>query len=276
MIIIGERINSSRKRIREAMDSRDDPLLAQEARLQIESGAAFIDINSAATMEAEIDILTQLIVYLQQEVGCSISIDSPNPDAIRAALSVHKGKPFVNSITAEREKLERLLPIISENDSYVVALTIDDNGMPHDADGRVALADKIISEAQSFGIPKDNIYIDALVKPVSTEADQAASFLEAVGMLKSKGIKTVGGLSNVSFGLPQRGLLNAAFLRLAMERGIDAAIIDPTDVLIRKVLEGKELPDEQFSLAKDLLLGRDEFSMAYIKAFREGRLEVKT
>jgi len=144
--------------------------------------------------------------------------------------------------------------------------------MPDNIDDRVSIAEDIISAAASKGVHKNNIFIDPLVKPISTEPKQAYCFLESIKALKKKGIRCIGGLSNVSFGLPQRDLLNAVFTKLAIAAGIDAAIIDPTQNLVKDLLSGKELPKEIFSLAEDALLGRDEYSIKYIKAFREGIL----
>lgn len=272
MLIIGERINSSRKSIKEAIARKNGPFLIEEARRQLSNGASFIDVNCAASMQKEAEDLIWLIAQIQQALDCKISIDSPSTQAIKAALKIHKGSPFINSITAEKQRLELMLPLVKENNGYVVALTMDEKGIPQDAEEKLRLADKIIEAATNVGIPKQNVYVDPLVKPIGIEPEQAYSFLGTVRRLKDKGIKTIGGLSNVSFGLPRRNLLNAAFLKLAIECGIDAAILDPTDNLIKRVLDGKELPRGPFILAKDALLGRDSAGLDYINAFRKGRL----
>lgn len=272
MIIIGERINSSRKGIKEAISGKDAPFLIEEARAQLSSGASFIDVNCASSLQKEAEDLIWLITRIQESLGCEISIDSPNPQAIKAALKTHRGRSFINSVSAEEEKLELLLPLVKESDSYVVALTMDGKDIPQGVEDRLSLADRIIDAAISLGIPKESVYIDPLVKPIATEPNQAHAFLWTVKRLKDKGIKTIGGLSNVSFGLPGRSLLNATFLKLAMERGIEAAILDPTDKLVKLVLDAKELPEEPSALAEKALLGEDPYSMNYIKAFREGRL----
>lgn len=272
MIIIGERINSSRKKIKEAIGKKDINFLEEEARAQISNGAAYIDINCATSLEKETEDLLWLISQMQEKLRCSISIDSPNLAVIKEALKIHKGTAFINSITAEKEKLEALPALTKDDKARVVVLAMDENGMPQDAEGRIKIAEGAIDAALKEGVDKKNIYIDPLVKPISTEAKQAYYFLEAVKRLKEKEINVVGGLSNVSFGLPARSLLNAAFLKLAIESGIDAAIIDPTDELIKTVLDGNDLPQEPFILAKSALLGEDAYSMNYIKAFREGKL----
>ncbi|NQT95105.1 MAG: dihydropteroate synthase [Candidatus Omnitrophica bacterium] len=275
MKVIGERINSTRKSIKEAISSKDLDFLLKEAEQQIAAGANYIDINCAASLENEGSDLIWLIKEVRNRFGCGISIDSPDLKLIESLLdTLDVDKPFINSITAEEEKLQMLPSLFTKKDSFVIGLTIDDNGMPTDADGRINLAEKIINTAAENGIDKNNIYIDPLVKPVSTEAQQASYFLEAVKDLSAKGIKTIGGLSNASFGLPKRGILNAAFLKLCIDAGMDAFIIDPTAELSKRVLDGKELPREQFKLAEDTLLGKDAYAMNYIKAFRDGALNI--
>lgn len=272
MIIIGERVNSSRKSIKEALDKRDADCLLKEADDQFKANAEYIDVNCAASKGNEKELLCWLVQFFQKKVGCLIAIDSPDPAVILPSLQMHKGKAFINSISGEKEKLNVLLPLIKEYNAYVVALLIDDKGMAMDIKRRVSIADEILKSAEKFGISMENIFIDPLAKPVSTEPEQAKMFLETVKIFKSKGIKTVGGLSNVSFGLPRRALINAVFLKLAREAGIDAAIIDPTETLIQKVLSGNKLDSEKSKFAEDAILGKDSYSMAYITAFREGKL----
>jgi cobalamin-dependent methionine synthase I len=273
MIIIGEKINSARKSIKEALADNNLDTLLKEADMQLLFGADYIDINTAGSIEREKDDLLWLIEKIQNRFDCHISIDSPDAPIVEEAIKLCKKKPFINSISAQKQRLPLLERFMGQRDSYIIVLAMDDNGMPNDVDGRISIAEHIISFADSHGISRDNIFIDTLVKPVSTEPEQAKFFLESVKLLKAKGIKCIGGLSNVSFGLPKRELLNAAFIRLALNAGIDAAIIDPTQGLVKGVLEGKNSPDELFTLAEEAVLGKDMYSMNYIKAFREGRLD---
>lgn len=276
MLIIGERINSSRKPVARAIVRKDEKFLIEQARLQIESGAHFIDINCAVSLEKEKEDLIWLIKTLQDNLEVYISIDSPNPEVIEQALKIHKGKPFVNSITAESEKLKHMLGILEDKDVFIIALTIDNNGIPDTSEKRVKLAKDLVNSLKHAGIKSDNIYIDPLVKPISSEPDQAKEFLEAIRVLKQNGIKTIGGLSNVSYGLPARRILNAVFLSLAIEAGIDAVIIDPVDEVVQSVIKAgdKGLPfqEETFKLVKQALLGEDAYCKDYIRAFREERL----
>ena len=277
MFIIGERINSSRKSISEAIEKKDKDFLIGEAKLQIDAGADFIDINCATSMDNEVSDMKWLMDGVQTATGAAISIDSPDPKVIDEALKNHKGKPFINSVTGESDKLKDMLDIISGKDLYAIALTMDDSGMPSDCDSRVAMARKMASSLKEASLSLDEIYVDLLVKPISSEPGQAKEYLEAIRILQSDGIKAVGGLSNVSFGLPKRAILNAVFLEMAMEAGIGAAIIDPSGPLMQEVIKNKRivsLDKSMILLAKAALLGEDQFCMNYITAFREGKLEI--
>ncbi len=272
MLIIGERINSSRKTIEQAISKKDAPFLIEQARLQAESDANFVDVNCGVRLEKEKQDLVWLIKTLQENLNIPISIDSPDPEAIDAALKAHKGKPFVNSITAESKKLKSMLDILKGKDAFIIALTMDDSGIPSSSEERITIAKRLVDSLKKAGINADNIYVDPLVKPISSEPDQAKQFLEAVATLKQNGIKTIGGLSNASYGLPMRRILNAAFLSLAVEAGIDAVIIDPVDKLIQSAIKRQTPNSQAFNLAKQALLGEDPYCTNYIKAFREGRL----
>lgn len=275
MIVIGERINSTRKNIKEALECKNLDLLLDEAGRQLSSGADYIDINTAGHIGYERDDLLWLVENIQNKFDCNISIDSPDSSIVKEALKLCRHKPFINSISAEKNRLLLLKELMRQKDSYIVILAINENGMPSDVEGRLAIADDIISFARSQEIDKKNIFIDPLVKPISTEPQQAGFFLESVKLLKEKGISCIGGLSNVSFGLPRRDILNAVFIKLALDAGIDAAIIDPAQKAASDVLKGKHLPEEIFLLAEDAILGKDEYSMNYIKAYRAGCLDAR-
>jgi cobalamin-dependent methionine synthase I len=272
MIIIGEKINSTRKNIKQALSDKNLEALMEEVAGQLSSGSDYIDINTAASIEREKDDLLWLIDNAQNRFDCGISIDSPDSSIVRECLKSCKHKPFINSISAETSRIALMKELMNSKDSYIIVLAMDDNGMADNLESRLSIAEKIISFADSQGIDKDNVFVDPLVKPVSTEPDQAVFFLEAVRLLKDKGIRCIGGLSNVSFGLPRRDILNAVFIKLARDAGIDAAIIDSTQAIVKETLNNKELPEEIFSLAQDVITGKDDYSMRYIKAFREGRL----
>lgn len=265
MLIIGERINSTRVRINEALKRRDAAFIAREARLQHEAGAHFIDINCAVTSGSEEQEIDWAISVVQSELpGVSISIDSPNYLAIDRALGVYKGSGqlIINSITADAERIGRIAPLARAHRAGLIALTMDERGMPDTVDERVAIAGRMLEMTTAAGIDPAMIYFDPLIRPVATEPSQAARFLEAIPRIKELGpVKTVCGLSNVSFGLPRRSVVNGAFLAMALKAGLDAAILDPLDKQIVSSLR-----------ASAALLGQDEFCGEYIRAFREGKL----
>ncbi|OIO40515.1 MAG: hypothetical protein AUJ75_00165 [Candidatus Omnitrophica bacterium CG1_02_49_10] len=262
MIIIGERINSTRKSIKEALDRKSADFLLNEAGVQINAGAAYLDVNTATMMEKEIESMKWLVTTIQAKFDIPLCIDSPDPACIEAGLSVHKGKALVNSITAEKGRSKEILPLVKRYGSLVIGLTIDENGMPITADERFDIVKRIISDIKGAGISEKDLYIDPLVRPVSSEQAQALQMLEAMRMIKtSTEANIVVGLSNISFGLPNRALLNATFLSMAMCYGLDAAIIDPTDTQIHATLK-----------ASEAILNSDQYCMRYIKASREGKI----
>jgi cobalamin-dependent methionine synthase I len=231
MIIIGERLNSSRRAVLEALRSKDEAYLVREARAQRDAGAAYIDLNAAALLGGETDALAWAVPLLQRELGVSLAIDTPSAGAMEAALRLHKGQAVLNSLTAESACLARLLPVVRELKPKVIALCLDDRGIPKTADQAGAIAERMVEALGKEGVASQDILIDPLVRPVGVEQEAALLFLESLGTIKKRlpGVGTVAGISNVSFGLPLRRLLNRTLLALALERGLDAAILDPLD-----------------------------------------------
>ena len=265
MLIIGERINSTRPKIQEAIKERNAAHVVKEAKNQLAAGARYIDVNCAVTTGDELQDMDWVISVIQSEVPeVSICIDSPNYLSLERGLKVYnsKGRLFINSITAEDSRISNVLPLAIKYKTKLVALAMDDNGMPDTAAGRFDIARRIFDKVKREGFDTNDLYIDALIRPISTEPAQAREFLKSLKLIKSLGnVNTICGLSNVSFGLPDRGLVNSIFLAMAMAEGLDAAIIDPTEKHIASSLA-----------ASDALLGDDEYCGRYITAFREGRL----
>lgn len=266
MLIIGERINSTRPKIQEAIRSRNASYIVREAASQLKAGAGYIDINCAVTSGDELQDMDWAISVLQSELpDISICVDSPNYLAIERALKVYKAKGaiFINSITGEEERIAKITPLAIRYSASLIALTMDSSGMPNTAEERMEIARKIAVRVGAAGFDMERLYFDALIRPISTEAEQAREFLRSIPMIKSLGrVKTICGLSNVSFGLPARGSANAAFLSMAMHAGLDAAILDPTDAHISSAIA-----------ASEALLGTDEYCAGYIRAFRSGLLK---
>ncbi|MCM8790424.1 MAG: dihydropteroate synthase [Candidatus Omnitrophica bacterium] len=265
MLIIGERINSTRPRIEEAIKARNAAHILKEASAQLRAGADYIDINCAVTTGDELQDMDWIISVLQSEIPeINICIDSPNYRAIEKALTVYKGKGkiFINSITGEEPRIAKILPMAVKYKTKLIALTMDEKGMPNSAAERVEIAKKIVEHVKKGGFNTEDLYFDALIRPVATEPGQALEFLRAIPAIKGLGnVKTICGLSNVSFGLPHRGTVNAAFLSMAAAAGLDAAILDPTDRHISSAMA-----------ASAVLLNEDQYCAGYIKAFRDKRL----
>lgn len=260
MIIIGERLNSSRKPVFEAFKKRDVNFLLEEALKQKEAGAHYLDLNAAAFLEEEIDILQWAIPIIQDKVNIPICIDTPNAEAMEKALEVHKGTAILNSITGEKGKIEKYLPLIKKFRPKIIALCLDENGLPSSPQKEIDVVKKIINELKTNGISEKEVFIDPLVRPIGTDSNAGLLFLKSLEGIKNEfpEIKTIAGISNISFGLPNRKLLNRAFFIIASYIGLDAAIIDPLD---------EELMDFLFST--QAILGKDNYCSNYLKHFRK-------
>lgn len=256
MIIIGELINTSRPEVNEAVENRDEQFFIDLAQAQEAAGATYVDVNAGSRIHDEVEILTWLIELVQENVEAPLCIDSPNHLAIEAALKVYKGEPMVNSITAEKERIDQLLPILKEYKPRIVALCMDDTGMPSTAEQRLAVADVLAELLTDAGIPEDYIFFDPLVKPMSVDDTSGLQVLDSVKVLREKypNMHITSGLSNISYGLPSRTDINQAFLMMCMDRGMDSAIIDPLDERMMTLIKSAEV-----------VLGRDTYCKNYLK-----------
>jgi len=265
MLIVGELINASRKNIGTAIEAQDQETIQKIARDQFEAGADFIDVNAGVFVGKEGDYLKWLVNIVQSVVDAPCCIDSADPKAIEAALSIHKGTAMINSISLEKERYENLLPIVAGTELKVVALCMSDEGMPETAEQRLSIADKLVNGLVKNDISLDNIYVDPLVQPISTNSSFGVEFLKALELITSnfQGVHTICGLSNISYGLPKRKLLNQTFLVMAVAKGLDAAIINPLD---RRMMAN--------IIAAEALIGRDEFCAEYLNAYRAGKLDL--
>ena len=269
MLIVGERINTSRKVkgepvIENAVKNREAAYFIELARKQHEAGAAYIDVNAGTLLEGEPEALEWLVTTIQGELDVPLSLDSPNPVAIERALKVHKGQAMINSITAEKDRYEKILPLVKEYETKVIALSMGDAGIPDDAEGRISVARELVGNLLAEGVKPENIYSDPLVYPVATGAQYGLAVLETIRTMKAEfpDLQTIAGVSNVSHGMPVRKYLNQAFIVMCMTAGLDAAIIDPLDRQLSALV-----------YAAEALRGRDEFCAEYLSAAREGRFE---
>jgi len=265
MIIIGELINASRKQIAPAIENKDADTIQKIAKDERENGADFIDVNAGVFVGKESDYLKWLVTTVQETVEAPCCLDSPDPKAIETALSIHKGVPMINSISLEKERYKALLPVVSGTECKVVALCMSDKGMPETTDDRVSIADELINNLLKNNVPLDNIYVDPLVQPVSTKDSYGIEFLNAIEKIINKfpGVHTICGLSNISFGLPERKFLNQTFMVMAITKGLDAAIVNPLDKgMMAKIV------------AAETLAGKDEYCSQYLQAWRDKEFEL--
>lgn len=228
-VIIGERINpTGKKKLQAALREGDSGYVLGEALKQEEAGAHILDVNVGLPGLDEPAVLTQTVEAIQAVTGLPLQLDSSDPAAMERALRRYNGKPLINSVNGKEESLNAILPLVKKYGGGLVCLTLDDGGIPATAEGRVAIAETIIRRAEALGIPRRELLVDGLTMPVSAGADNARVTLETLRRAKRElGVKTALGVSNVSFGLPRRELLNQAFFTMALEQGLDGAIINP-------------------------------------------------
>ena len=263
MLIIGERINTSTKKIASAVERRDVDFIQKEAITQVRAGAKMIDVNAGTFISEEPESLRWLVQTIQHAVDLPLCLDSSNPMAIATALAARKGNAMINSITAQKDRFLEMLPVIKEYKCSVVALCLSDTGIPTTVEERVEVASHLVRKLEDEGIPRDTIYVDPVVTPLSVNAHSAKDALDTIEIVMKlfEGIHTICGVSNVSFGLPFRQQLNQIFLMMAMTKGLDAAILDPRDIRMMMNI-----------ITADAISGRDEFCLNYINAYREGKL----
>jgi 5-methyltetrahydrofolate--homocysteine methyltransferase len=257
-VLIGERINpSGRKKLSEAIKAGQLEIIGSEAKAQVEAGADIIDVNVGAFGVDEVDVLPRAVKIAMKAVDAPLCIDSSDSDALVAALKVYKGKPLVNSVSGEEKSLAKVLPVIKEYGAAVVGLTQDDEGIPTGADRRVAIAHKIVERATKIGIPPEDIVIDCLAFAVGADTNSGRVTMETIQRVKAElGVNMTLGASNISFGLPDRDLINYAFMSVVIAAGATSLIVNVAKV--RPIV-----------LAADLVLAQDKRARRYIDAYRQ-------
>lgn len=263
-MLVGERINATgRKKLSAALKSGDMALIREEALAQVEAGADILDVNTGIAGCDESILLPEVVRTVMDTVDIPLCLDSGNPKALEAALKVYRGKPLLNSVTGEEHSLKTVLPLVKEYQAAVIGLVIDDEGISDDPDKRVAIAGKIIERAEALGIPSEDIVIDCLVQSVGTDDRATLVTIETIRKLRMKlPVNITIGASNGSFGLPDRNLLNNAFIAIAIAAGATCAIANVAQV--RPIV-----------LAADLLVGRDKYARRYIEAYRQRQRQQK-
>ena len=257
-VIIGERINPAGKtKLQESLKVGNLDIIRSEALAQAQAGADILDINVGTFGVDEVTLLPQAVQAVMDTIDIPLCIDSNNPAALEAALKIYKGKPLINSVSGEEHSLTRVLPMVREYGAAVVGLVQDDEGIPKDAGRRVSIARKIVERAEAVGIARENIVIDCLAFAVGADTISGPAVIEAIRKIKAElGVNMTLGASNISFGLPDRELLNNAFVAMAVAAGITCLITDAAKV--RPAI-----------VATDLLLGRDRHARRYIEAYRQ-------
>ncbi len=262
-VILGERINpTGKKKLAAALVVGDLEIVRQEALEQVEAGADVLDVNVGAAGVDEVDLLPRAAQLVLETVDVPICIDTPNVEALAAALARHKelnpdGRPLVNSVNGEESSLQRVLPLVAEYGAVVIGLCMDDDGIPATPEQRLDVAKKIVARAETHGIGREDILIDCLALTVGADSQAGWITLETIRLVREElGVNLALGASNVSFGLPERETINGIFLGMAIARGLNCPIVDAAKV-------------GHYVLAADLALGRDDYAMRYLKAFRK-------
>lgn len=256
MIVISERINGLFTSVMRAIDSKDEKFIQDLAVSQVEAGAGILDINTGPGVDNAPEIMTWLVKTVQDAVDVQLSIDTPKMDAMEAGVKAANKKVLINSTTAEAEKMGILFPMAAEHGSDIICLTLDEKGIPNDANSRCELAMVMVAQAMELGIDTTRIYLDPLVLPVGAAQDQGPKVLEALSMFKAiadPAPKSVVGLSNVSNNTKERSLLNRAYLAMLMANGLDSAIMDPNDGELMAIVKASEVLLNKKLYADDFL-----------------------
>lgn len=258
--IIGERINpTGRKLLAKEMAAGDLSRVERDAVAQVAAGAHVLDVNAGIPMIDEPELLAQAIKLVQSVTDAPISIDSSMVSALQRGLEVYEGKALLNSVTGEEERLEEVLPLVKKYGAAVIAICNDETGISHDPDVRFAVAKKIVERAMDHGIPKEDVIVDPLIMPIAALPTAGRQVFKLLYRIRAElGVNTTGGASNVSFGLPNRTVINAHFLSMAISHGLTSAITNPSEESIRQSI-----------LAADMLVGHDDNCMNWIRSNRQ-------
>ena len=257
-VLIGERINpTGKKEMAEALKAGNLEIVRKEALAQAQAGADIIDVNVSTFGVDEVTLLPQVVRVVMDTVDVPLCLDSANPKALEAALKVYKGKPLINSVSGEEQSLAKILPLVREYGTAVISLTQDEDGIPSDSERRVAIAHKIVERAEASGIPREDVIIDCLCLAVGADTRSGLVTIDTIRRIKAElGVNLTLGASNISFGLPDRNLLNSAFLAITIAAGVTCPIVDVAKV--RPIV-----------LAADLVLGLDKRGRRYTRVYRQ-------
>ena len=263
MIIIGEKINGTRKAVAEAIKKRDAGFIQDLAVWQVKGGAAFLDVNAGTHPDTEPDDITWLVATIQNVTDVTLCIDSANPKALEAGIKAAKKLPMINSLSGEMNRIEGVLPLAAEYGTELVVLALDDHGIPKTAGDRLAIVRKLVGLCKRNNLPEERLYVDPLVTTIATDNQSGLIAFATIRAIKSEfpAIHVTCGLSNISFGQPSRGMINQAFAALAIGAGLDSAIMDPNDGELRSIIYSAEM-----------VIGADPDCLRFNQAYRQGRI----
>ncbi|MCL5406191.1 MAG: methyltetrahydrofolate cobalamin methyltransferase [Deltaproteobacteria bacterium] len=264
MILIGEKINGTRKQVGEAIEKRDADFIRDLALRQFQGGASYLDLNAGSLPEREPEDMAWLVEIVQEAVpDATLCLDSPNHKALRAGIQKAAKTPMLNSLSGEQFRVDGVLPLACEFGTELIILPISDSGIPGDAAGRLAVVRRLVEMTRKGGLPDEKLFVDPLVMAISTGVENGNITFETCRKISEEfpRVHITCGLSNISFGMPLRSILNQAFLVLGIQAGMDSAILDPE----RRELRG-------MMMAAETLLGKDRHCMNFNRAFRAGKI----
>ncbi|MCP3891570.1 MAG: dihydropteroate synthase [Desulfobulbaceae bacterium] len=261
--VIGERINTTLKKVQAAVAERDFEYIANDVKLQTEAGATYIDVNAGARIGHEEEDMKWLLEVVQGVTTLPLCLDSPDPKILEVAYGLVSNKPLVNSISLEKDRFDPMIKYLKGKECGVIALCMDDAGMPKTVEDIVARAKTLVKELEAIGFQREDIFIDPLIQPMSVDGNNGNVAMEAIKTIMTdlEGVHTTGGLSNISFGLPERRIVNRCFLAMMIANGFDSAIMDHLDKDIMAL-----------TTTADMIAGNDDFCMNFLKSVRAGKV----
>ena len=267
MIVIGEKINGTRKQVAKAIQERDSAFIQDLARSQFENGASYLDINAGTLPQREPEDMTWLVQNVQEAAPEAVlCLDSANPAALKAGIEKTEKTPMINSLSGESFRIEGVLPMACEFQTELIVLALDDKGIPKTSDGRLAIVRKLIDMTRQGGLPDEKLFVDPLIMAISTGTENGNVSLETCRRIRQEfpNVHLTCGLSNISFGMPLRSVLNQAFIVLTMQAGMDSVIVNPEERELRSIM-----------MAAETILGKDRHCMNFNRAFRAGKIGPK-
>ncbi|MBW2322961.1 MAG: methyltetrahydrofolate cobalamin methyltransferase, partial [Deltaproteobacteria bacterium] len=261
MIVIGEKINGTRKSVAKAIEEKNREFIKNLAIRQVEAGADYLDINAGTHPDKETTDMEWLVQTVQEVTDVTLCLDSANPKALATGLEVANKTPMLNSLSGEKDRLEGVLPLACEYKTGLIVLAMDDNGIPATVEERLEIVKTLVGMTREGGLPDENLYIDPLITTLATDTESGNRAFEAMRLIKEQfpAVHLTAGLSNISFGLPSRSIINQVFAALAIAAGMDSAIFNPEDAELRAII-----------YAAEAVLGKDDYCMNYLRAYRAG------